>query len=292
MENTIRTAPAASNRPAFRCGTLADAGTPYDLGFVPGDHVHIQDRQGGPGPGYSIVHNESQLRWVTPYQVSAYIVTSPPAAPGFQSKGGVFIPPLPSCPGNRAERGVGGRGGGCEADPARQYLELRAALLASPAGTLEEPIAVRPRLLPAQVPGRYKGCPVVMADTSPVTEIPGWMGEHLVAGSGGLTDGGLTIYLETEYVQAILAQHRYDILWATFRHERFESQCELALARAEFPTARPRQLGGLAICMNGLAHKMTVRLLGEAAGATGAAGEREYNDMLDRQRAELGLGRV
>jgi len=289
----------AGSLPAFRCGTLDDAGTPYDLGFVPGEHVHIQDRN-----GFSIVQNQSQLRWVTPYQVAAYIApgpgaTSPPYPPLRDTERGNKNTSLGLS--RRSERG------GCDADPARQYLELRAALLASPAGYLDDLIEVRPRPLPAQVPSTYKGCPIVMSDTSPVTEIPGWMGEHLVTAPlstapaatlpGGVPGqlrgertaahmGTCTIYLETEYVEAILHRHHYDILWATFRHERFESRCELALARAEFPTARPRQLGGLAICMNGLAHKMTLRLLGEAAG------ERQYNDMLDRQREELGLGRV
>ena len=288
---TSRRAPEVRAGPArFRCGTLDDAGTPYDLGFVPGEHVHIQDRN-----GFSIVQNQSQLRWVTPYQVAAYIApgpgaTSPPYPPLRDTERGNKNTSLGLS--RRSERG------GCDADPARQYLELRAALLASPAGYLDDLIEVRPRPLPAQVPSTYKGCPIVMSDTSPVTQISGWMGEHVYSpapftgrvpggGVGRGSGGGVpTIYIETEYVEAILDRHRYDILWATFRHERFESRCELALARAEFPTARPRQLGGLAICMNGLAHKMTLRLLGEAAG------ERQYNDMLDRQREELGLGRV
>lgn len=235
----VLSSPSAPRPTEWRCGELVDASTPYDLGFLPGEHAHIQDRG-----EYSIVCNGRELRWVTPYQVVAYIEDLRP----------------------------------CDQDWVREYVETRAALLASSAGRLTDLIAVESRSLPARIPSKYQGCPIIVSDTSPVTDIAGWMGEHLVG-----EDGDLTIYLETEYVEAALAAHRYDILWATFRHERFESRCELALARAEFPTAKERQLGGLAICMNGLAHKMTLRMLKEAPG------EREYNDLMDRQRSELGL---
>ena len=225
----------------FRCGILSDASTPYDLGFRVGGHVHIQDH-----PGYAIVGNATQLRWVSPYQLSTYVVDARPC--------------------------------GETSELSRQYLALRGAMLASQSGQLDQLIEIRPSHRPRQVPASYMGCPVVVADMSPVIRRAGWMGEHHVG-----TGGGCTIYLETEYLDGILTHRRWDMLEATFRHEKYESGTEIAMAKGEFTGARPEQLGGLAISMNGLAHVATIHAVDKSRG------EPEYNALMNRQRKEIGL---
>lgn len=195
------------------------------------------------GP-FAIVYGDSAIRFVTRYQADSYIVAD-------------------GC--DRAAQ--------AEAD----YQRLRRSLLASPFGYLDSLHDVHPRIRPPQVPAVYKGMKVLVSDTAPMIRQPGWMGEHLLD-----SDLKGTIYLEASYVHAILAKRRLEILAETLEHEYREAGFELALARQEYPGAKPRQLGGLCLVMNGLAHRLTIKPETEQA----------YNSRQDRERKALGLLRA
>jgi hypothetical protein len=195
-----------------------------------------------------VAFNHHAVRLVTPYQISACVNKGPPC--------------------DRLDASEA------------QYRSLRRALLASPFGYLELRPTPEPRVRPMGIPHAYKGASVTVCDRSPLARSPGWMGEHLID-----PERRCAVFLETRFARAIAAMRRWDILRTTLDHELFESALELALVRQEFPDAQPRQCGGLCAVMNGLAHKVTVKVVDRVSG------ERKDNDLMDAWSRDLQLPR-